>query len=97
MHYLLSATTSRGRKLQVDDDIEAEARQRVTGLVSTASRHRKEQSGVWAPFGKPYQALGKVETVRAGGVFLVCNDLRGTLAACFEQQPCGHPCSCLRI
>lgn len=50
--------------LQIDDDIEAEARQRVTGLVSTAARHRKEQSGVWAPFGRPYQALGKVETVR---------------------------------
>ena len=60
--------------MQVDDDIEAEARQRVTGLMSKASRHRKEQSGVWAPFGKPYQALGKVETVRAGWV--VCNNLR---------------------
>jgi hypothetical protein len=50
-------------KPQVDEDIDAEARQRVTGLVAAASRHRNQQAGVWAPFGKPYQALGAVETV----------------------------------
>lgn len=51
-------------KPQVDEDIDAEARQRVIGLVSTAARHRNQQAGVWAPFGKPYQALGAVQTVR---------------------------------
>lgn len=48
----------------MDDDLDSEARQRVTALLSSAARSRRgAQAGVWAAFGKPYRTLGRLEQV----------------------------------
>lgn len=49
---------------QMDDDLDSEARQRVTALVTFAAKNRGgAQAGVWAAFGKPFKTLGKLEQV----------------------------------
>lgn len=48
----------------MDEDLDSEARQRVTALLSSASRARDGvQAGVWAAFGKPYKTLGQLQQV----------------------------------
>jgi hypothetical protein len=49
---------------QIDEDLEAEALQRMVMLVATAADdNSKSLTGVWARFGKPYQPLGRFEEV----------------------------------
>eukprot|EP00892_Ulva_mutabilis_P006737 jgi/Ulvmu1/4435/UM002_0160.1 len=61
IHMRRKGWVEHGARPQMDDDLDSEARQRVTALVSSASRSRGGgQAGVWAPFGKPYRALGKL-------------------------------------
>ena len=49
---------------QMDDDLDAEAQQRVMSLM-TAMAHdtNRPLAGVWARFGKPYRPLGEFQQV----------------------------------
>jgi hypothetical protein len=56
-------------KPQIDDDLDAEAMQRVMHLVSAAAADgNKSLTGVWARFGKSYQPLGVMHEVRRSGL-----------------------------
>lgn len=56
--------TEQTARPHMDDDLDSEARQRVTALVTFAAQNRAgAQAGVWAAFGKPFKTLGKLEQV----------------------------------
>ena len=51
-------------KPQIDEDLDAEAMQRMVALVATsAAEDGKNRAGVWARFGKPYKPLGLFQEV----------------------------------
>lgn len=50
---------------QIDEDLDAEAQQRIMTLISAAAHdNNRSLTGVWARFGKPYRPLGYFEQVR---------------------------------
>lgn len=55
-------------KPQIDEDLDAEAMQRMVTLVSSsAAENGRQREGVWAKFGKPYKPLGVFREVCARG------------------------------
>ena len=64
VHMRRKGWVENGARPQMDDDLDSEARQRVTALVSSAAKNRgRGQAGVWAAFGKPYTTLGMLKQV----------------------------------